>query len=245
MHMDLNLEVEQAKERFEKDREKGKYQHVHRKKRQKVVGKNKGVRDRGLTDTKDMEGVRESNLERKRELYDQLKSGKVPRGYNDKDLLLQVDYQSSGDESEDEMIEIVDEFGRSRQVKRNEYYNGPVERPKELVYGDLVQHEAVQFNDLNSPGKQNLEEAEDVHYDSRWEVRDKGVGFYQFSQSEDERRRQMAELKHIREETFENVATKDSVMEKRKTYHNERKMKILTLREKSIKRAEAKVASKS
>jgi hypothetical protein len=237
--MDLNLEVKQAKERFEKDREKSKYQHVHRTKRQKVVEKNKGVTERGLNDTKDTEGSRESNLRRKQELYDQFKSGKVPKNYNDNDLLLQVDYQSPSDESEDDMIEVVDEFGRSRQIKRNEYYNGPVERPKELIHGDIVQHEAVQLNSLNSPGKQNLEESEDVHYDSKWEVRDKGVGFYQFSQNEEERRRQMDELKHIRGETLELVAIKDSIIEQRKSYHNERKKKILALRENSMKRAEA------
>lgn len=242
MGIDLNLEVEQARERFEKDREKGKYQLVHRKKRQKVDDKNKGVTVRGANDVKDTEYSRESNLRRKQELYERLKSGKVPKHYNDKDLLLQVDYQSSSDEAEDALIEIVDEFGRSRQVKKKEYYDGPVERPKELIHGDLVQHDAVQLNSLDSPSKQDLEESEDVHYDSRWEVRDKGIGFYQFSQNEEERRRQIDELKHIREETLENVTTKKSVVEKRKSYHNERKMKILALREKSMKRAETKAS---
>lgn len=238
--MDLDLEVEQARERFERDREKGKYQLVHRKKRQKVDDKNKGVASRGIVDTKDTGDSRELNMRRKQQLYEQLKSGKVPKNYNDNDLLLQLDYKSSSDEPDDELIEIVDEFGRTRQVKRNEYYDGPVERPEELIYGDLVQHDAVQTSGLKSPNKQNLEESEDVHYDSTWEVRNKGVGFYQFSQNEEERRRQMEELKHIREETLENTATKDSELEKRKGYRNERKAKILSLREKSMKRAEAK-----
>ena len=40
-----------------------------------------------------------------------------------------------------------------------------------------------------------------MHYDASAEVRAKGAGFYQFSGDEEERRRQMEELKSAREET--------------------------------------------
>ena len=40
-----------------------------------------------------------------------------------------------------------------------------------------------------------------IHYDASKEVRAKGAGFYQFSADEETRRRQMEELKNVREET--------------------------------------------
>lgn len=94
----------------------------------------------------------------------------------------------------------------------------------------------------------------DVHYDASKEVRAKGAGFYQFSEDEETRRRQMEELKSAREETertrkevgAEDIkpgqdegmsggsSVKSRAMEKRKREIEERR-KLLEAKRKKIK----------
>lgn len=83
-----------------------------------------------------------------------------------------------------------------------------------------------------------VEDPLNVHYDASKEVRAKGAGFYQFSADEEERRRQMEELKKARGDTekardetgAEDPATKDSApsraMGKRKREIEERRKAI-------------------
>ena len=65
----------------------------------------------------------------------------------------------------------------------------PVYEPSEERVAEVERTFAEENNPLN------------VHYDASKEVRNKGAGFYQFSVDEETRRKQMEELKAVREET--------------------------------------------
>lgn len=229
--------------RFNQDREKGgKLQHVKRRKwhtkgREKPAKqKNDHTDEESLKDAK-----REENLKTKQEIYDQIKAGKVPDGYNEEDVLLMADYHngseglSSDQSDEDDMMEVIDEFGRTRMVSRKQNYGSDisVERPQDVIYGDIIQHEAVSTND-EPPNQPVSETSQDIHYDSKWEVRDKGMGYFQFSQDEEERRRQMENIKNMKNEVAD--AEVGKIAQKQRDYISERKNKILLQREKSLAR---------
>lgn len=81
---------------------------------------------------------------------------------------------------EDKWIEYEDEFGRTRVSKLSQLRQLQADRQE--IHQTLYQTS---------------------HYDGDAEIRNKGVAFYQFARNEDERQRQMRELKKLREETLE------------------------------------------
>ena len=133
---------------------------------------------------------------------------------------------SSSDEESDadkELVEWEDEFGRTRtgtrtQRAREQRMNQLQEEtamrsrpsmPSNIIYGDTVQ--AAAFNPDESIAQHMAELAAkrdksatpppDTHFDSSKEIRQKGVGFFQFSLDDDERRKQFSNLEREREET--------------------------------------------
>lgn len=84
--------------------------------------------------------------------------------------------------SEDKWIEYEDEFGRTRVSKLSQLRQDQADR-----------QELCQTLNLSSSS----------HYDGDAEIRNKGVAFYQFARDEEERQRQMQELRKLREETVE------------------------------------------
>ena len=163
-------------------------------------------------------------LEAKARLYQQLERGKVMesdlnkgqrenlmvdfawKGWNPENEDFEFDSSSDDDEDEyersdsekgklgfdqvleminegddlDRWIEYEDEFGRTRVTKLGQLRQ--------------IQTDREDVNRLRSAT---------THYDGDAEIRNKGVGFYQFTRDEEGRRIQMAELKKLREETVE------------------------------------------
>lgn len=78
----------------------------------------------------------------------------------------------------DKWVEYEDEFGRTRVCKLSQLRR--IQSERQEVQRSLVDR-----------------------YDGDHEIRNKGVGFYQFSRDEEGRQRQMKELKKLREETME------------------------------------------
>lgn len=148
----------------------------------------------------------------------------LPPGHDDKS-------ESSDDYDDDDMVEVEDSFGRTRKVPRGKqhlYEQGfssgeeddfeqrrpMVERPSKILRGSVVQHEAFHVDEVLAENVRvsGHERVEEVHYDASWEIRDRGVGFFQFSQDAEERRRnEMEELKQIRSETLASELTRASV----------------------------------
>ena len=82
---------------------------------------------------------------------------------------------------ETKWIEYEDEFGRTRVTKLSQLVQ--IQKERQEV--------------------QSAVSSSTSHYDGDAEIRNKGVGFYQFARDEEERKRQMGELRKLREETVE------------------------------------------
>lgn len=130
------------------------------------------------------------------------------------------------EEEDKETVEYVDEFGRTRQGSRAEAARAASQQrgqadmagdrftarpsaPSGVIYGDTIQHQAfnpdepiaVQMEELAKKRDRSLTPPPDVHFDATREIRQKGTGFFQFSEDVGERKRQMDELERERTET--------------------------------------------
>lgn len=154
----------------------------------------------------------------------------------------------SDDPAEKEIVEWVDEFGRSRKASRKEmlweqrqqHLNQELSSrarpsmPTNIIYGDTVQAAAFnpdedrarQMEDLAAKRDKEMTPPPDTHFDSSKEVRDKGVGFMQFSMDEEHRKQQMANLAAEREETERRRAEREKRIQDRKAEVERRRREI-------------------
>ena len=96
------------------------------------------------------------------------------------DQVLEMINSNEIDADSDRWLEYEDEFGRTRVAKLGQLRQ--------------IQKDREEVNKLRSKTS---------HYDGDAEIRNKGVGFYQFSTDEEERKNEMAELRKLRAETIE------------------------------------------
>lgn len=157
---------------------------------------------------------------------------------------------SSDAESEDEadkaMVDWTDEFGRARTTSRKQmlseqrqqyFANEMASRarpnmPTNVIYGDTVQaaafnpdrDRAQQMEELAAKRDRSITPPPDTHFDASKEVRSKGVGFMQFSQDEEHRKEQMANLVKEREETEKRRAEREKkIIDRREEVERRRK----------------------
>ena len=100
--------------------------------------------------------------------------------------------EAAGNDSLDRWIEYEDEFGRTRVSKLSQLRI--IQSEKEEI-AKLIQNRSG----TNDKPPESL----GSHYNGNAEIRNKGVGFYTFARDEIERKRQMQELRKLREETVE------------------------------------------
>ncbi|KAK9463095.1 uncharacterized protein V1516DRAFT_671938 [Lipomyces oligophaga] len=179
-------------------------------------------------------------LEKKAKVYRAIKRGKLT-GIDTKDLAIDTDLisfdssyeddisDSESDQKEldqDDLVEYIDEFGRSRMIPKYKLRELAAEdgdeeaaailrakRPANLIYGHMIQHDAFQADEFAM--RQLLDRDDDkdlpVHYDASKEIRSRGVGFYNFSRDEEQRHLEMEELKDMRKETSELVSLRQQL----------------------------------
>lgn len=157
----------------------------------------------------------------------------------------------SGGEAED-LVEYVDEFGRTRKGTRAEAareernkkraatlaaeepdrFTARPSMPSNIIFGDTIQSAA--FNPEESIAAQMAEIAAkrdrgdtppaDTHFDANAEIRRKGTGFYTFSGEQEERKKQMEALEKERAETERKRSQfRDRKEERRKEVEERRK----------------------
>ncbi|RYP93345.1 hypothetical protein DL770_000534 [Monosporascus sp. CRB-9-2] len=155
-----------------------------------------------------------------------------------------------------ELIEYKDEFGRTRTGTRAEVERyqrrqarsrlGAAEleamsarpaaaaAPGAVIHGDVIQSEAfdpeardaARMADLAARRDRTPTPPPDAHFDGRAEIRTKGVGFYQFSAAEEDRRREMEALRAERESTERARRERESERERRRREIEERRRRI-------------------
>ncbi|KAI2633499.1 hypothetical protein GGS21DRAFT_491225 [Xylaria nigripes] len=164
------------------------------------------------------------------------------------------DDDSEGGAAGTEIVEYQDEFGRTREGTRAEVQRlrrraarsalgaaeleamaaVPTTRPTNLIFGDAIQTEAfnpeAETRDAMAAlaAKRDREPTPppDTHFDGRAEIRTKGTGFYQFSQDEEARAREMEALKAERENTERVRREREAEKDRRRREIEERRKKI-------------------
>ncbi|CAG8519433.1 13860_t:CDS:2 [Acaulospora morrowiae] len=259
--IDLKAELFKQKEEFKKQREEANNQPVSAALRKSVKKpglwerQNKGVNERShrdeleLVDAPTLEASRIA-MERKAKLYDQLKKTGISDDRLAEEVLVDFDRKAwenpSDDESNDEKqnenddpwVEYVDEFGRTRLCRKSQL-------PKDDSSNTSIPDAESAPTDLDDTSpmedeRQRWEEAAlkelksgPIHYDETKEIRTKGVGFYRFSKDEEERQKQMRELKEMRLETEMKRAGHQSIKNKRKAQLDARIAMIRSKRQKN------------
>lgn len=116
-----------------------------------------------------------------------------------------VDDRASDDE-EDPFIEVQDEFGRTRRIRKSEalMHERPVlvnARPENLIYGPHLQRFDPDEQKKDAIWAEE-EASKEVHYNPDFEVRQKGAGYINLGRGK-EREARMTELSKARTETIE------------------------------------------
>ncbi|CAO2647827.1 Nn.00g087490.m01.CDS01 [Neocucurbitaria sp. VM-36] len=202
-------------------------------------------------------------MEEKARLYDALKRGDI----EDVDDKYGVDFdrkwaekqekgeaasasesESEASEEEEELVDYVDEFGRTRKGTRAEAaresrrkhtlaanepdrFTARPSMPDAIIYGDTVQSNAFnpdetitqQMADLAAKRDKELTPPPELHFDGRAEARQRGTGFFHFSKDEEERMEQMARMEKEREETERVRRERKELIDKRKEMIREKK----------------------
>jgi hypothetical protein len=167
------------------------------------------------------------------------------------------DSNSDADDGGNEMVEYVDEFGRTRHVTKSdkekmerrarrgllgaeelERMSARPSAPGQLIYGDTVQ--AVAFNPDDADKMEELARKRDrsatppaqTHYDADWEIRTKGVAFYKFSKDEEERAGAMRELAEERQRTEQQRKEREDQREARRKEIEQRRRDMAARRAK-------------
>jgi hypothetical protein len=159
---------------------------------------------------------------------------------------------SDASEEEEELVEYVDEFGRTRKGTRAEAareerrkrtkdaasepdrFTARPAMPEGIIFGDTVQAEAFnpdatiaeQMAELAAKRDKELTPPPEQHFDAEREKRQRGTGFFQFSKDEEERREQMANLERERVETEKAREARKRQLEERAKLVEERRRVI-------------------
>lgn len=210
-------------------------------------------------------------MEEKARLYSALKRGDVEdiddkygvdfdRKWAEKQEKGEADSEASSSDSEasdEELLEYIDEFGRTRkgtraQIAREERrkrtlaadepdrFTARPSMPTNIIYGDTIQSNAFnpdetiaqQMAELAAKRDKELTPPPDEHFDGRKEARQRGTGFFHFSKDEEERMEQMSNLEKERQETERARAARKEHAEKRKEMIREKKRAIQEKRSK-------------
>lgn len=207
-------------------------------------------------------------MEEKARLYTAMKRGDV----EDADERYAVDFDRKWVEKQDagesdtssdddagsepeEMVEYVDEFGRTRKgtkadaareerrkksmLDEPDRFTARPAMPTNIIYGDTIQTAA--FNPDETIAEKMAELAskredtppKDTHFDGNAEIRNKGTGYFRFSQDEEERKKQMEALEQERLETERKRAERDKKREDRKREVEERRKALKEKRSKA------------
>ena len=123
--------------------------------------------------------------------------------------------------ADDRLVDYEDEFGRTRTIRKSEMPR-QLQREQQKAEENSNNHHMITYGPLssfpvykpdpaqraremaNKEGAGSYKRSASDHFDSRLEKRHRGAGFFQFSQDEEVRKRQMNELREERQTTQKN-----------------------------------------
>lgn len=101
-------------------------------------------------------------------------------------------------EDDDELVDILDEFGRARTVRRTEA--PPLDEEDNAIYGPSTQFPVY----TRTNARTERSPSPPVHFDADAEPRARGAAFFKFSRDEQERQSQQEQLRALHDETRAN-----------------------------------------
>ncbi|KAJ3105057.1 SAM domain and HD [Phlyctochytrium bullatum] len=162
------------------------------------------------------------------------------------------DDDDDGKEDEDPWVETVDQFGRTKIVRKSQadamrMASGFVKSSgNQAEKGDadddgptMVSADMRMQQDRENWEAEAREDITPLHYDVSKEIRTMGVGYYAFAKDETERQKQMEELKRIRDETINNRSKITIARDARKERLEERRALLRERKKKKIAQPEA------
>lgn len=210
-----------------------KQQKTNPSKLKNMIIKNKGINDRIKKDSlsnNELSQLEQSwiQLNRKAKLYDEMQEQGEADPEEDQNLLVDFLMKNAKNDLKEELIETVDEFGRTRLIKKPD-----IEESRSKIQGFVKSSDNLFNEDISGPSN--------LHFDARKERRAMGVGFYQFSQDQQQRQAQLNELNILRVNTID---SKNKAMEEKMSREQRIKNRKELIAKKSAKRKEARENSK-
>jgi len=171
-----------------------------------------------------------------------------------------ISSEEEGADSDGELVEYTDEFGRSRKgtkaearreerlkkiqenaTREQEELSARPNMPEKVIYGDAVQSNAFnpdqaiadRMADLAKKRDKSATPPPDTHFDASAEIRTKGTGFYTFSQDAEQRKQEMEALEKERLETERIRREREEKKEERKKQLDQRRRAIAEQRAKT------------
>lgn len=155
----------------------------------------------------DRKYFQERDLERQKEVAAAASQQKRKRHDDDDD----------DDDDNDPWVEFEDEFGRTRIIRRSELPSTEQQHHHHSDDSDYDSEEEENKAYLVAQQRYKAADRSNMnHFEADREIRTKGVGFYQFSKDEQERRAQMDKLNRLRTETENARNSQASASSKRK-----------------------------
>ncbi|KAI9594620.1 hypothetical protein BDF19DRAFT_444269 [Syncephalis fuscata] len=123
--------------------------------------------------------------------------------------------------SPDAWVDYTDEFGRTRTIRQRDMPKSLLANNNNEAASNADMPELMSADMRREQERQRWEEearadSKDLHYNANKEIRTKGVGYYQFAQSEEERAKQLQKLNEIRAETEQKRASHQNIRDKRR-----------------------------
>ncbi len=167
---------------------------------------------------------------------------------------------SNNGDSDEELVEYQDEFGRQRKgtkaevarekrrrriqanaAEEAEQFLARPKMPSNVIRGDTVQYNAFNPDDVTTEKMEELAKKrdrsatppEEKHYDASAEVRTRGTGFYTFSKDAETRKKEMEALEKERLQTTNERKEREARKERKRQEIEERRKKIAEQRSKA------------
>lgn len=207
---------------------------LENKKNQEMRNQTRLEEEKVLTKSKEM-------LMKKSQLYEKIKKGQVVVDDEDnEDLLVNFDEKaklyrdqedSDHDDNDDEMVEIVDNFGRNRKVPKKDVHLYTTKDEDKDSYDDEESSDDCERRDRQReqyPKEEEIISKPKIFYADveDGEVRDHGAAHYALSADEEVRAKQLSLLNNLRKETENKRAEKNRIKERRAQMLKDRLKKV-------------------
>jgi len=137
--------------------------------------------------------------------------------------------EEDNQEIEDSWVEYVDEFGRTRLIRKSDMEKYNIKSHidvNEKRITDLTKEQLKEEQEKHLKEEEDREKNEETYFNAKMENRRMGTGYYQFSQNKEERLKQQEALEELRQTTSIQRQKAENLKRARNQRIEERKRKL-------------------